>query len=100
MTTLERVFSRISLASEKDTLAFCEDRDAAIVVTQNIKDNIEMENLIDTGRMYESIRPRRSGDEWVVEGIYYTKYNNGRFGIVDDAVADANIDGYGSELAI
>jgi hypothetical protein len=94
------VFNRISLATEKDILAFCEDRDAAIVVTQNIKDNIEMEGLIDTGRMYESIRPKRSGDEWVVEGIYYTKYNNGRFGIVDDAVDDANIDGYFSELAI
>lgn len=101
-STLQTVFNRlaVSLGIEKDILVYCEDRESALVVTENIKNGIEMEGLINTGAMYNSIRPKRQGDEWIVEGIHYTKYNNGRYGFVDDAVDDANIDGYGSELAI
>ena len=102
MSTLQTVFNRlsVSLGTQKDVLAFCEDREAALVVTENIKNGIEMEGLIATGAMYDSIRPKRQGDEWVVEGIHYTKYQNGRYGFVDDAVIDAQIDGYDAELGI
>jgi hypothetical protein len=106
MTTLERVFDRMSieLGRRKDTIAYCEDRDTAQVLAMDIRDEIEAFDHVDTGRMLDSISVGRSGDSdlpYAVKGIDYLKYVNGRDrenfggGFVDAAVDSTTSSGYG-----
>lgn len=90
----------IHLTRGIENIVLCPDRDSAEVVAQNIRDNIETEDHIQTGRMLEQTRIRKAGDEWAVRSTDYAKYVNGNSGFIDDAVNSAVLDGYEGEIVI
>lgn len=104
--TVNTAFRKLSLYTPKDVLVLSPDRDSAEVVAQAIRDEIEVRDHIDTGKMINSISVSKKGDEYAVKGVSYTKYVNGYdreidgAGFIDDAVNSAILDGYEAETMI
>lgn len=109
--TQQSVWNRMAAvdlaANKKDTLVIAEDRDAAIAIAQDIRDEIIAYDHISTGRMIDSISVTPAGGgEFAVKGIYYTKFVNDydRFnsgeGFLDAAVSNAELDGYSGDLIV
>ena len=94
------------LGARKDTLVIAEDADAAQVIAENIRQEIEAYDHVDTGRMLNSINATKRGGEDVVVGAEYTKYVNsndqakGEAGFLNDAVNSAIIDGYDGTVVV
>ena len=103
MDILQSIYNRlfeIRMASRKDIVAYADDADSAQVIAQNIRDNIEFYDHIDTGAMINSIKATKRGSQHVVTAIDYAKYVNARSGFIDEAVNEAILDGYDGELAL
>jgi hypothetical protein len=104
------VFARIaniSLASSKDIIAIAEDRESALAAKSDIIAEIEAYDHIDTGRMINSISVSSiGGGEFAIKAVDYAKYVNGYdreatgAGFIDDAIANAQLDGYDVEVAV
>lgn len=94
------------LGARKDTLVIAEDADAAQVIAENMRQEIEAYDHVDTGRMLNSINATKRAGEDVVVGAQYAKYVNGRdkesgeSGFVQDAVDRAILDGYNGEAIV
>jgi hypothetical protein len=85
-------------APRKTTVAIAEDRDAAEVVAENIRENIEIEQHIQTGRLLDSVSVTPAGGgEFAVKTVYYGPYVNAKSGFITDAVDAAVLDGYAAE---
>ncbi len=94
------------LGLKKDILVTTEDADAAQVVAQNMRDEIEASDHVDTGKMINSITATVRNGENVVTGVDYAKYVDGRDqekgeqGFIQPAVDAAILDGYNAEKVV
>lgn len=102
------VFKRMSieLGMRKDILVITEDADAAQVVAQNMRDEIELLDHVDSGKMLNSITATVRDGENVVTGVTYAKYvdgydqEKGEQGFIQPAVDAAILDGYYAEKVV
>lgn len=87
--------SQINLGMSKTVVAIAEDRESAEVVAEAIRENIEFEDHIRTGKLLSSVSvtPAGGGD-FNVKTIYYGPYVNAHSGFISDAISSAQIDGY------
>jgi hypothetical protein len=75
-----------------------DDRDTAEELVQNLVDQSDFYDHNQTGRMENSFKVRKAGDEFEVTAVDYAKYVNGRdkestgSGFVDDAVNITRLD--------
>jgi hypothetical protein len=106
--TQKSVWSRlqVELGQRKDIIAYAGDRDSAQAIAQDVRNEIETFDHIDTGRMLNSVTATTRGGEHVVTAVDYAKYVNGYdresdgAGFIDDAVNNAILDGYDGEVAV
>jgi hypothetical protein len=88
----------VVLGTVKDVLAVTDDRDTAEELVQNLVDQSDFYDHNQTGRMENSFKVRKAGDEFEVTAVDYAKYVNGRdkestgSGFVDDAVNITRLD--------
>jgi hypothetical protein len=88
----------VVLGATKDVLAVTDDRDTAEELVQNLVDQSDFYDHNQTGRMENSFKVRKAGDEFEVTAVDYAKYVNGRdkestgSGFVDDAVNITRLD--------
>jgi hypothetical protein len=107
-STNKSVFKRMTqeLGARKDTLVIAEDADAAQVIAENMRQEIEVYDHVDSGRLLNSINATKRGGEDVVVGAEYAKFVNGydkekgESGFVQDAVDRAILDGYNGEAVV
>jgi len=108
LNTQKSVWSRmqVELGQRKDVIAYAGDRDSAQAIAQDVRNEIETFDHIDTGRMLNSVTATVRGGEHVVTAVDYAKYVNGYdresdgAGFIDDAVNNAILDGYDGEVAV
>ena len=97
---------QVELGQRKDVIAYAGDRDSAQAIAQDVRNEIETFDHIDTGRMLNSVTATVRGGEHVVTAVDYAKYVNGYdresdgAGFIDDAVNNAILDGYDGEVAV
>ena len=88
----------VVLGTVKDVLAVTDDRDTAEELKQNLIDQSDLYDHNQTGRMENSFKVRKAGDEFEVTGVDYAKYVNGYdrestgTGFIDDAVSQTILD--------
>lgn len=108
INTQKSVFSRmqVELGVRKDILAYAADSDSAQAIAMDIRDEIEFNDHINTGKMLNSITATTRNGEHVVTGTTYAKYVNGYTresegaGFIDNAVNNAILDGFEGEVAV
>jgi hypothetical protein len=65
------------LAKTKDVVATTDDRDTAEEMKQNLIDEAEAYDHVNTGRMENGFKVRKRGGEYEVTDVPYAKYVNG-----------------------
>lgn len=71
------VIEKAYLAKTKDVVATTDDKDTAEEMKQNLIDESDAYNHNETGKMENSFKVRKAGDEYEVTAISYAKYVNG-----------------------
>jgi hypothetical protein len=93
--------TQINLGLAKTVVAICEDRESAEVVAEGIRDNIEIEDHIQTGRLLDSVSVTPAGrGDFNVKTVYYGPYVDAHSGFITDAINSAILDGYSAESLI
>jgi hypothetical protein len=109
MNTLQTVFNRMSnvhLGRSKVTVAYAEDRDSARALQQDIIDQLDDWDHVDTGQLQASVSVNKVGDEYAVKvvdyGVYVHGYDKERTGTsyLEDAANSSIIDGYSVDLVV
>ena len=101
-------FKRMSqeLGVVKETLIVAEDAEAAQVIAENVRQELENYDHVNTGRLLNSINATKRNGEDVVVGREYAKFVNsndqakGEAGFLNDAVNSAIIDGYDGTVVV
>jgi hypothetical protein len=92
------VFARmngVNLGLAKTVVAIADDRESAEVVAEAIRENIEFNDHVQTGRLLDSVSVTPAGrGDFNVKTVYYGPYVNAHSGFIDDAINEAILDGY------